>query len=337
MAQMTLSQLSGWNISGDNYKDFVYNPKLNIAEFINLDSDDSECLIYVGTSDEVRLWMVPINNSEWSKNVAVYGDSVYSPLYKSHVQKAIRRKMTMNAIDGVLALLYTDPSAILRRLAIIAIEDVCLIKGYSVIVWLMMSVTSRNSKKYILTNQDVENVLNYVENLCGTERVYIDMPISSVSRKMITSLRCENRNEVLSLWYRKRAGGMKGDMKMLENATAYYFKNPTAIEKRVLDSRYDISSVNLKISILSEAVDFHPFPQILSILERKTHIPRKILKQNIWFVESGVNLRKNETIVKSKSMSRYKEWKLIKPSLEQERKSILIRLGLIPTLSFITA
>lgn len=275
MAQLTLSQMSGWNISSDNYTDFIYNSKLNIAEFVNLESDDSECLIYVGTSDKVRLWLVPNNEKEWKNNVIVYGDTVYSPLYKSHVQKTVRRKMTMNAIDGVLALLYKDPSAILRRIPIIAIEDVCLIKGYSVIVWLMMAIRSTNSKRYNLTNQDIHNILNYVENLSGTEHIYIDTPRNPITKQMILGLPSEYRNEVLSLWYRKRAGGMKCDMKMLDNAISYYFKNPHAIINKSLHSRFNISNIQLKISILPEAIDFHPFPEILLKLESKLHIPKK--------------------------------------------------------------
>ena len=47
-----------------------------------------------------------------------------------------------------------------------------------------------------------------------------------VTRSMIIKMSGQKiESEVLALWYRKRAGGMKGDMKMLENAIAYYYSS----------------------------------------------------------------------------------------------------------------
>lgn len=333
MAQMTLSQMNGWNISGDNYTDFVYDAGNNTAEFMNLTSSETRNLSYITTADGVRLWKMNDGSPNWKNEVTVYGDAVYVPLYKSHIQKATRRKMTLNAIDGGLALLYKDPSALLRRVAIIAIEDVCLVKGYSVIVWLMMAI-----KNIELTKLDVDNILNYIENLCAIDKVYNDMPRNQVSRTMITSMSSDYRSDVLSLWYRKRAGGMKGDMKMLENAISYYYHSPEDIAMKEVYNKFNIEHVHLKISIIQESIDFHPFPQLLTTLQSRLRTPSKTIKDYIWKVESCVNLRKPETMIRSKTLSQHYIWKTIKPALQDERKKILLRLGLIiPTMSFVTA
>jgi len=320
---MTLSQMSGWNITGSESHDFVYDPDNQNARFTDLESEKTKHLAYIGTSDGVRLWTHHSSSPQWMDNVSVNGDTSHIPLYKSHVQKCTRRMMFRNAIDGVLAMLYKDPSSILRRIGIIAIEDVCLVKGYSVIVWLMMAI------KYItLTKQDVHNIVNYVDNLCAIEKVFINMPLQPVTRKMILTMKHENRDEVLALWYRKRAGGMKGDIKMLENAIAYYYRDPKQIEEKKIWRRFQIEVVALKIPIIQEAIDFHPFPELLSVLNRKTNIDKKTLKKYIWCVESAVNMRKLDTKIQSKTYGQHFIWRQIMQHLQQERKKILVRLGL---------
>jgi len=324
MAQMTLSQMNGWNIKGDKCHDYVYNPDKQTAIFTDIDSNNARDLSFIGEADGVRLWMHFTNSPLWNENIVVSGHSVHIPLYKSHVQKCTRRKMYANAIDGVLAMLYTDPSSILRRIGIIAIEDVCLVKGYSVIVWLMMAI------KYIsLTKQDVYNVLNYIDNLCEIDTVFVNTPISPVTRKMIMSMKHKNRDEVLALWYRKRAGGMKGDIKMLENAVAYYYRDPHKVEERIVWRRFKIEAIALKIPIIKEAIDFHPFPQLIPVLNRRTNILNKMIKEYIWKVDSAVNIRKPNTMASSNTLSKHYIWKQLSPHLHQERNKILVRLGLI--------
>ena len=137
----------------------------------------------------------------------------------------------------------------------------------------------------------------------------------------------KNRDEVLALWYRKRAGGMKGDMKMLENAIAYYYREPNEIHEKVIWRRFQIEVVALKIPIIQEAIDFHPFPQLIPVLNRRTNILQKTIKE---YMEGriAVNLRKPETIACSKTYSQHYLWKQLYPHLQDERKKILVRLGL---------
>ena len=101
--------------------------------------------------------------------------------------------MYANAIDGVLAMLYTDPSSILRRIGIIAIEDVCLVKRILIYYWLMMAIKYISLTKFITT------------------------------------------------------------------------EDPQTVEEQLF-GRFNIETIALKIPIIKEAIDFHPFPQLIAVL-----------------------------------------------------------------------
>ena len=157
--------------------------------------------------------------------------------------------------------------------------------------------------------------------------MFVNTPRSPVTRKMIMTIKHDNRDEVLALWYRKRAGGMKGDIKMLENAIAYYYREPTKVEERIVWRRFQIEKIALKIPIIKEAIDFHPFPQLISVLNRRTNIQSKNIEY-IWKVDSAVNYRKPATMASSKTLSQHFIWKQLSSHLHSERKKILVRLGL---------
>ena len=65
MAQMTLSQMNGWNIKGDKCHDFVYNPDKQTAIFTDLDSTKARELSFIGEADGLRLWMHFTNSPLW--------------------------------------------------------------------------------------------------------------------------------------------------------------------------------------------------------------------------------------------------------------------------------
>jgi hypothetical protein len=80
------------------------------------------------------------------------------------------------------------------------------------------------------------------------------------------------------------------------------------------------------LEIIPEAIDFHPFPQIISTLVQQTHLDNNDIKQYIWFVESGVNIRKPITIDKSREYStneNWKIWKIIKSKLGKVRYNLI--------------
>ena len=82
------------------------------------------------------------------------------PLLKSNLQKQIRRG-EKEAITTASLMLDLDEFELLRRLSIIAAEDVTLSQETSRIVWYMAAV----SKRLILCEKDKKFILNYVKSL----------------------------------------------------------------------------------------------------------------------------------------------------------------------------
>jgi hypothetical protein len=71
--------------------------------------------------------------------------------------------------------------------------------------------------------------------------------------------------------------------------------------------------------ILPEAIDFHPYPHMLTMIEKQTCIDKEIIKQHIWFAESGCNIRKPETLELSEKYKTTNEWGKIKQALDTIR------------------
>jgi len=69
---------------------------------------------------------------------------------------------------------------------------------------------------------------------------------------------------------------------------------------------------------LEESIDFHPFPHIISLLQKKTGLEQNIIKSTIWKMESGVNIRKSETFYKPT-----RDYVLITQYLEPIRQQLL--------------
>jgi hypothetical protein len=230
--------------------------------------------------------------------------------HTKHVQRFMKRKL--------LKKWELEPMELLRRLPIIYIEDVCLMDSYPIIVWLMMA-----DKDYKLTTTDFDIILNIVNSLCNC-RDYFDYRDNnyeySFSHESLQDY--ENYNELLSIYYRSEYGGMKGDIQMLKTAIDYYINNPLEISKTVYISvNYDKIAPHLEILI--EAIDFHPFPQMLTTLSRITKIEKEIIKKCIWFVESGYNIRKCETIESSKLYEERMEWRKIECYLDDIRNDLI--------------
>jgi len=240
------------------------------------------------------------------------------PLLKSNLQKAVRRCDHLIAVQTSLAILQKNPMELLRRLPIIYIEDVCLMDSFPIVVWLMMA-----DKEYKLTTTDIDIIINIICSLCNC-RHYFDYKentkIYNFNHDKLQNY--ENCNELLAIYYRSEYGGMKGDIQMLKTSIEYYINNPSEIVKTVYDN-IDYGKIDVNLEILVEAIDFHPFPQILNTLSKITNIDKDTIKMCIWFVESGYNSRKYDTIKNSKMYEERKEWKIIEKYLDDIRSDII--------------
>ena len=235
------------------------------------------------------------------------------PLLKSNLQKAVRRGKNIVAIGTALAMLQKEPVELVRRLAIICIEDVCVMDTYPVLVWLMMT-----DKHYLPTTGDFYLILQIVNSLCNCTETfdhtykYKDFVLNHESLQDL-----KRHDVLLALFYRQKYGGMKGDIEMLNSGISYYTANYGQIVKT------DFSTIDFEIpdelEILECAVDFSPFPFILDNINKKTGLDNGKIKEFIWFAESAWNFRKLHTQIRSENYKSRPEWELIEKHLHNER------------------
>ena len=105
---------------------------------------------------------------------------------------------------------------------------------------------------------------------------------------------------------------------MLKNSIYYYSERPSEIQQTLYDS-IDYTNFDPNLEIITEAIDFHPFPQMINMLVKQTNLDNNDIKTTIWFAESGLNIRKPLTLENSREYSSKEIWKIIKPKLARVR------------------
>jgi len=298
-----------------NKKCFIYDPDNRKAYFTTTPEPTDKFVIH---RCGIKLFYRSPNNKEVI-DIPIVKSNYGIPLVKSNLQKAVRRCDNQIAIQSALVLIQQAPIEFLRRLPIICIEDVCLTDTYPIAVWFM--IADRDYGK--LTNRDIDTLLNIVNSLCECKEYfpYITNNLHYTFTHETLQF-CPNSDCLLSLYYRSEYGGMKGDIQMLRVAIDYYRMRHTEVQK----TEFNIINYNLverDIEILVEAIDFHPYPQMLSMLNKITAIRSDIIKEHIWFVESGYNVRKPDTILSSKEYGGKNEWKKIEENLENVRYELI--------------
>ena len=299
----------------NNKKCFIYDPENYKAFF---ESTPGPYDAYLTTKIGIKLYY---RRPSYNKHILL--PKIYCkaniPLLKSNLQKAVRRCQTDIAIKSALAIIQRDPLELLRRLPIIYIEDVCLMDSYPIVVWLMMA-----EKEHPLDSNDIDILLNIVKTLCETQTYYDDsMDYTKEFELTHNNLQdLENKDSTLAVYYRSQYGGMKGDMKMLRNSVYYYSERPSEIEKTIYDC-INYAELGGNLEIMPEAIDFHPFPQMIKTLVKQTNLDNNDIKECIWFVESGVNIRKSYTIDNSRKYTQKELWKIIKSKLWRVRYNLI--------------
>ena len=264
-----------------------------------------------------RAWSYGDKGKKWSPRLTNYEKRWSVPLLKSNLQKAVRQMKEDHAISSVLELAILDCNVLLRRLPIIAIEDVTLIKGTSVVIWMMMQ------KKDYLYEKELKYILKYTLTLCKIKETFAStISVSSLPKfDSIMNIMQENNNSELgALYIRSVYGGMKGDIMMLYQAIDYYSR--TNIEHIIdLDREVNIpEDVDFNHPILDSAIDFHPCPWIKYYISKRTKLSQETIVNLIWNGESALNLRKPLTISVSKTTKDSDEWLIMLFYLVNARK-----------------
>jgi hypothetical protein len=249
-------------------------------------------------------------------------------LIKSNLQKSIRRKLEDIALHSTMEMIISGKSLdLLRRLTIISIEDVHINKYYCIIVWYYIAL----SKKYILTNFDVDFIFSYVKLLCNIDlfHEYIDINKNDINKNYKLSDLCNNDNCV-ALYLRLQFGGFNGEKLLINNILSCIINNKIDVyDYEILINKYQLYKTEL--DILSCSIDFHCFPKMPEkvLLKIKNDNSDINLNENdickyIWTYDSNINVRKKTIRIKNENNITPDIWyKIIKPKCDIYRHHIM--------------
>lgn len=219
--------------------------------------------------------------------------------FKSNLQKCIRRKLNDKAIMTAYHMIKLDICEFLRRLTIIVFEDVKLHSSYSVLVWLMAALSTKEVFKP--TKYIVDWLLGLVNTLCDIND-YDEIGYENDKDKYKNNIPDFNDYDLIySVLFRVSYGGMFYDVNMLNYFVGVWYKRFKNGDKCNKDMIKIIDSTKIKSMIQDDwkldgdnmaGIDFHCYPPFLEILAKEYNYPEKEIKTTIWNCSSGINHRK---------------------------------------------
>ena len=223
------------------------------------------------------------------------------PLLKSNLQKQVRRQ-DIRAVETCRIMLEMNDFETLRRLCIIAAEDVQITTETSVIAWLMAAT----SKGYLLSDQDKNFILEYVTNLvCCAFYVEMDHESREFSLEDIINSDFQQKGVLAGIYLRSCYGGLVGDIPMYINACYSAYQHG-------LRSFHEVKVPETELDFHPAAVDFHIYPKLCDLISQDTDFDSDIIKRVIWTCSSGINTRKPNII----SEDDHRVWMLIHQSFK---------------------
>lgn len=260
-------------------------------------------LITFTSNDDISLVCIGENEFEFRENK-------YMAILKSNLQKSIRRNLPKTAITTAIKLFQIKGGSLLllRRLCIIIVEDklkniMDILDAYKILIWIMATEYGPIHWK--------NWILGLIKTICSFEHQSMDHSLN------------------INYWYNNRYsnyfmirsyfGGMKGDMRLLQNVANYLDKKNnkacTTIQLKI--ESYDYIKVIDDIHILKSAVDFHCMPNMLNNIQTKhEQFTQQEIKQTIWIYSSSIRYK----------ITRQPEneiWKTIKNSVRNYQKFII--------------
>ena len=234
----------------------------------------------------------------------------------SHLQKCVRRMKTLKCVQTAKHLIDVDVTSLLRRLPIIMLEDVTIHESISIIIWLMIA----DSKKYILKNEMVQWILGVVYYLSKEPTKTEYKNNVNIEYEWEPKKYSEEDNTILySLKFRKRYGGMKGDMYMIEDYKKKIIHNDTKIMRHKIPI-IQISNV-LRMEFhewIYQANDFHCNRSIpRQIMKYYPMYDEQYIKELLWKYSSCKNNRVKHNVGMNK------DWEKIKEGVKKVQKSCI--------------
>ena len=215
---------------------------------------------------------------------------IYNSKYLvSNLQKAVRRKKLNVALATAHQLLLQDPNCLLRRLPIIATEDVKWTTWTNYLVWIMCWYSKTKS----IGEHHFRIIFGIIKHMCQSDSVFDYRELNQRTYTVPSSPRLDIADPSVSsfqlaIWIRQKYGGMKGDMCLLDFTSE---KRAWDVESGELVEFTEPVPMFSTSHMLLEAIDFH-CSDIINEYRKTSDIPYGVLKEWIWNFRSGVNVRK---------------------------------------------
>ncbi len=230
-------------------------------------------------------------------------------LLKSNLQKAVRLSQTDEAIISAFNLIKIDFISFIRRLIIIAIEDVGIPENLDWLCWLMVAYPN-----YEINNNIIQHLLLTVYSLCEFKNKFIQ-PIISTGYTAFSWIN-DKMKYVSALFIRRCFGGMNGDMELIDNYIYSILNNQKMNIIPIINKKLVIIRNILHKDIINTSIDHHCYPDMIYSIYNDINraIPANTIKNLLWTFSSSINIRRNtdnenNEISTSNSLD---DWELIK-------------------------
>lgn len=300
-------------------RDFVLDQSTMDAQFTNVSSEDTP--VFLGARDGIRMWIKGESSEEWTDKTRW---KFPSSLVKSCLQKAVRRQRPDMAAKCLTTFMATDPLACLRRIGIIAIEDVEPLDGYATVVWMMMA-----HNLMPITIKMMVFLRHYVTRLCLHKGCFGGITRAVKETREAIADNSPNSSTPLAIYHRMNYGGMRGDMLMLQEAATVYCKRPireATPPPAVAWNNVWLIPEDFEDTSIRAGIDFHPYPWLVTKLSAELKIPKDDIKLCIWEAQSGVNMRQNFWFARHTKATQSDTWERIQRPLEDQRVGIMNRI-----------
>ena len=300
-------------------RDFVLDQSTMDAQFTNVSSEDTP--VFLGARDGIRIWIKGGSSEEWTGKAKW---AFPSALVKSCLQKAVRRQRPDMAAKCLTTFMAIDPLSCLRRIGIIAIEDVEPLDGYAAVVWMMMAHSLTP-----ITIKMMNFLRHYVMRLCLHKGCFGGITRATKETRDSIAANSPTSSTPLAIHHRINYGGMRGDLLMLQEAASVYCKRkivdgaqpPVVAWTNVWLVPDDFEDTSIRFGI-----DFHPYPWLLTKLAHETGLAKEDIKLCIWEAQSGMNIRQNFWFARHAKAIQSDTWERIRRPLEDHRVAILNRI-----------
>ena len=306
-----------YNTMTTKFKDNVNNKHYKYVTCVNI----TESITY-------KLWEIGNQGNLWKPNIINKDTDINIDLFKSHVEKCVRRMKPIEASQGLMILMLKNPYEALHKLSIICINDVVLTQGYSVIIWLMITIKIKP-----ISIKSIKFINNFVKKLCLINDIIINHKDSIIKiRKNITHKTIISNteepyaSELAALKLRYKYERNTHTIKQMETAIYYYYyMNEKINTDKYKSSELIPDNIDFNYQVIYEAIDHTCCNNLINYIYTKPNINinESDIQNIIWMSESGVNFRDNKSLKLSEHTKKIYGYTVFKYYLDNFRKDVI--------------